>query len=68
MKLPNRRRHHYIDRLNTRLRDGTLELAKPGQVMQITVRHDPWCSIWRGGRCNCNPEIGPNKPINGGAQ
>jgi len=31
--------------------------AKPGTVTQIRVYHDDWCSVFRGGLCDCNPEV-----------
>jgi hypothetical protein len=29
----------------------------PGKVGHIAVRHDDWCGVWQGGRCNCNPDV-----------
>jgi hypothetical protein len=32
-------------------------IAKPGQVAEVTIYHDPWCPRLRGGSCQCEPEI-----------
>ncbi len=29
----------------------------PPGYHNVQVLHDSWCSIFRGGVCNCNPEI-----------
>jgi len=28
-----------------------------GSVAEVTIRHDDWCAIWRGGRCDCKPIV-----------
>jgi hypothetical protein len=30
---------------------------EPGKVIHISVYHDRWCAIYKGGDCNCTPEI-----------
>jgi hypothetical protein len=30
---------------------------EPGKVHDIAVRHDPWCGLLKGGRCNCDPDV-----------
>lgn len=30
---------------------------RPGRVTIVHVYHDDWCAIFRGGPCNCDPEI-----------
>lgn len=30
--------------------------AKPG-VIHAIVQHDDWCSIFKGGQCDCNPDV-----------
>jgi len=52
-KDPNK--HNYMKRIATLQRAGKIPSA-PG-VYQIDVRHDDWCNIYRGGYCNCDPEI-----------
>jgi hypothetical protein len=42
----------YIDQI---FRSGS-EL-KPGTVVEVVVRHDPWCARLKGGECDCDPEI-----------
>lgn len=29
----------------------------PGTVTLIDVKHDTWCNFFKGGSCNCQPEI-----------
>lgn len=33
------------------------ERQVPAGFHRVTVRHDEWCAIWKGGICNCDPEI-----------
>lgn len=35
---------------------------EPGTVTRISVCHDTWCAIYKGGYCNCNPEIRVGSP------
>jgi hypothetical protein len=46
-------------RLLAMLAGGKLGPARPGQVIGVKVYHDNWCAIFRGGQCNCSPEIKP---------
>lgn len=32
-------------------------MLKPGEMGIIEVQHDDWCGIFKGGECNCNPDI-----------
>jgi hypothetical protein len=32
-------------------------------VHLVEVRHDLWCAIFRGGRCNCDPYVIPPKRV-----
>ncbi len=29
----------------------------PGSVLSLNIQHDDWCAIFRGGICNCDPDI-----------
>lgn len=29
----------------------------PGMVTHSDIYHDKWCAIFKGGACNCDPEI-----------
>ena len=29
---------------------------KPG-VYHVNIYHDDWCACYRGGECNCNPDV-----------
>lgn len=31
--------------------------AEKGEVIQVDVKHDDWCKIYKGKICNCNFEI-----------
>lgn len=44
--------HNYLSKI--------LELAKhaeKGGLLEIDVRHDKWCEIYKNKACNCNPEV-----------
>ena len=28
-----------------------------GGLHIVNVLHDDWCSIWKGGPCDCNPDV-----------
>ena len=30
---------------------------RSGSVNVLQVMHDDWCEHWRGGRCDCAPEV-----------
>ncbi|MFW6388913.1 MAG: hypothetical protein ACOCY9_03295 [Desulfohalobiaceae bacterium] len=45
----------------SKLFDAVGELPK-GQVNHLTVLHDDYCAIWKGGACNCDPEVVKGKP------
>jgi hypothetical protein len=32
---------------------------RPGKVHPIGVFHDSWCGVFRGGRCDCDPDVKP---------
>lgn len=32
-------------------------IPKPGSIGHAFVYHDNWCAIFKGGVCNCNPDI-----------
>jgi hypothetical protein len=33
------------------------ERQVPAGLHNIIVRHDSWCAHWKGGACDCNPEV-----------
>jgi len=35
---------------------GSTDIKAPG-VHHIVMYHDTWCNIYRGGTCNCEPDI-----------
>lgn len=52
-----RRQPNYLRALECARKVGQLP-AVPGSVGTLTVRHDGWCAIWRGGICDCQPDMG----------
>jgi hypothetical protein len=48
------RQHNYYKKLMQLVEQGRVPLARAAEV---EVYHDPWCSLLRGGCCNCDPEI-----------
>jgi len=30
---------------------------KPGGLYHAIIHHDSWCAIYKGGGCNCTPDI-----------
>ncbi len=56
----------YVKRLDEALRAGAFA-GPPGRVGMVEVRHDDWCGIWKGGACNCEPELAVRyQPTSGG--
>jgi len=51
-----RAKPNYIRALKAAIRSGKLKTAA-GQVVHIDVAHDDWCAIFKGGICNCDPEV-----------
>ncbi len=39
------------------LRRALAGLQLPPGYHDLQILHDSWCSIFRGGECNCNPDI-----------
>lgn len=31
----------------------------PGTFLEIGTFHDDWCGVFKGGRCNCDPDVRP---------
>jgi hypothetical protein len=48
------RKHNYFAKIQKFIE--THRIA-PAQITEIDICHDDWCRIYRGGYCNCNPEI-----------
>lgn len=47
--------HNYKRKLRYLMAVGAL--PQDVGVHQITIFHDSWCGIYRGTRCNCDPDI-----------
>lgn len=55
-----RREHNYRCKLERILSGQEEHRGAPlerGKLTHIMVRHDDWCDVFRGGVCNCNPDI-----------
>jgi hypothetical protein len=48
------RKHNYYRKLIALYERGVLP---PGRVREVDIYHDDWCRIYRGGYCNCEPEV-----------
>lgn len=47
---------HYLPALAEAIKDGRLPVAR-GKVNHAFVSHDDWCAIFKGGVCDCDPEV-----------
>ena len=48
------RKHNYFEKLRRFIEKNR---PAPGKITEIDICHDDWCLIYKGGACNCNPEI-----------
>jgi hypothetical protein len=48
------REQPYISKVEEAYKNGAI---MPGSVSLATVRHDSWCSIFKGRLCDCSPEV-----------
>lgn len=57
MSKPKKAKHNYHDKV--------MEVALTSDLGAglhiVNVCHDDWCGIFKGGCCNCNPEVGTPK-------
>jgi len=60
--MPNQppKEHNYMRKLAAMIQAGTVPCTIG--VQEISVYHDAWCGIYRGKRCNCDPEIEISPP------
>ncbi len=49
---------HYLEKIEAIARQQQLS---PG-LHNVQVLHDDWCSIWRDGECDCEPEVRLSAP------
>lgn len=49
-------RPNYVQAILDAIRSGKIKTGT-GQVVHADIRHDDWCNIFKGGVCNCNPEV-----------
>ena len=47
--------HNYQIKLERMHAEG--KLPRTVGVRDINIFHDDWCGIYKGGRCNCDPDI-----------
>ena len=31
--------------------------AEPGKIYNVTISHDDWCPLLKGGPCRCDPDV-----------
>jgi hypothetical protein len=48
--------HNHVKKLKRFIASGRI-LVMAGTVSLVDVAHDDWCRIFKGKRCNCDPEI-----------
>jgi hypothetical protein len=48
------RRHNYYEKVMRLYRESKV---LPGRIRDVDIYHDKWCRIYRGGYCNCDPEV-----------
>lgn len=48
--------HNYLKKLQRLQLEGKVPI-EPGKSYDTKVAHDDWCNVYRGGECNCDPEI-----------
>ncbi len=57
--------HNYMKKIRRMVADGQIP-AEAG-LSHLSIRHDDWCGIFKGGVCNCDPEITYFRPVDRGA-
>jgi hypothetical protein len=53
------RKHNYYQKVIELFEQGKVP---PGCIREVDVWHDEWCDIYRGGYCNCEPEVTVRPP------
>ena len=48
------RKHNYYKKLMKLVAQGRVPR---GRLSDVDIYHDSWCRIYRGGYCNCDPEV-----------
>ena len=48
--------HNYIKKLQRLQLEGKVPIAQ-GKSYDTKIAHDDWCLVYKGGECNCDPEI-----------
>lgn len=51
---PKTNKHNYLKIIENMYANGAF---KPGVLSNVEAQHDDWCDIYKGGFCNCNPDI-----------
>ena len=47
-------KHNYYDKLMKLIDENNLT---KGELHQVNIDHDDWCKIYKGGYCNCDPDV-----------
>jgi hypothetical protein len=55
MKLHRHREHNYLKKLARLQAQGALPVSVG--LHQLDICHDDWCHIYKGKRCNCDPDL-----------
>ena len=59
--------HNHVKKLQRLIAQGQIP-TEACTVSQVDVKHDPWCGIFKGKRCHCDPEIRVVWRLEAGAQ
>ena len=49
--------HNSSRRVMAMLEAGEFDQVPAGVAVAVDVEHDAWCALFKGGRCNCSPEV-----------
>lgn len=60
--------HNYRGKLLSLIRADELNKFKPGVLYHLDFYHDDWCAVFRGGVCDCNPDVRVRENGSGGQQ
>ena len=48
--------HNYLKKLQRLQLEGKVPIEQ-GKSYDTKVAHDDWCNVYKGGECNCDPDI-----------
>lgn len=47
--------HNYLKKIARLTQEGKIPTSRG--LNDLTIAHDNWCHIYRGGDCNCDPDV-----------